>query len=436
MITLLPEYTYRMRQAGIKGEIFYENLLAEDAHVSTYFPRTNKESDAAYRMRPKIALPIAGAAIDRLVGLLFKGLAIKIDDKKHKELWEKVESTLEDPAGFIRNILSYMLAGGNIEIAIVEEDPVEKLMTLQAWQAPFVFKGRGSMGYEFYMDDAGEIKPIVLGEDQSTKIQKTQKRVTYTKDLITKSFGQKSVDDEVIPNPFGFIPAVFFFAPDKKLSSVYASPYPLRFNTHKLIIEQNHTFSQSQKAIKILQNVWKSNLEFAGNKDLRLDPDMINYLGEDGILEQVVRELKLEPEWGQMERIDQNISQGYQVPTFFFSQKSFGNLPSGVALEIEFEPTEEMAARIRGSFRNNLKDTVVKSIKAQSTIESGEMFAGEDPVVEIIMNDSVTPRDNDKELKQLEVSEEKGWITQREAAQKARVIQGFPPLPEKEGDQE
>ena len=420
----LSQVTLDARIQACEGIVFYENTLTDPVNVEKYFPRyTNPgETDAAYALRPKLAIPITSSIIDRMAGFLHSGMSVTAKDPTDQKTLETIISNLDDPENHFRNLLVYELAGGNAADVIGVTEPDSKLITLRTWTGEFIFRNQGGtkLGYEYY--EHGGVKLPVIQSDLSENLKGSQVRVTIDDKMYRFEFGKDSSSkDEDFPHDFGFVPATWFFSIDRKPGSLYAKPYPERFDN--LVKEFNQTISQASKAIKILQNVWVTNKDIDNESTpIKIAPEYINFLGEDGTLEQAVRALSLTPEWEMMMKLERHISHASGFPQYLFGLEGLGNLESGYALEIITQPLVELMTRVRGSFKPKVEDLLTKAIKAQNILTSGT--AG-NPVVTATLNEQFIPLEKDKEIARVEKAEERGWIDAEEAKERGRQILGF-----------
>jgi len=422
----LPSNVYAMRSRGAEGEVFYRNLLAKRGYISKYFPKADKEPEEVYKARPKVALPITASMIDRVRDVALNGLKVHVPDAADGEKWELVKSSL-NWSSFLKNTLAYTLAGGNYLVALKGDTVsidgvVVPVVTFEPWRAQYLFKGDDgkSVGVEYMIDkNTGETSPVL--QEQAGDAKRQIVRKTYTPDFIVTERGD-SAEPSYFEHNMGFPPAVWFKSIDMEPGAVYALPYPERFEN--LIIEYNQVFSQAVTGVRIFQNVWNTNKDGTGVGDpLAIMPGVINFLGENGTLEQAVRELNLEPEKYLLELTKNHISEAGQVPPFFTGLESVGKIEAGVAMRIAFEPLIQLVDGILEVFVPALRLLVSKSIKAQYKVESKDK-SGE-PVVEIDIPESVLPSDVDEEIARLEKALLNEWATPEEVKMKARNLLGF-----------
>jgi hypothetical protein len=181
---------------------------------------------------------------------------------------------------------------------------------------------------------------------------------------------------------------------DKDENSSYGIPFHMRFKD--LNIEYNQIFSQISKAIKILQTVWKTNSDLpTPDTEIRFDPDTVNYVGKDGVLEQVIRELNIDPEMTYLSNLSKLIHTSAQCPDYTTELEGIGKVNSAVALELISAPLVELTTRIRNEYKNNLEELVGK---VASCIY---LFSGATPPefdFDISMNEQIMPADKTSEV--------------------------------------
>lgn len=395
----MDSQTYTMRKHAVEGRVFYENRLTDPEWVRTYFPPTEMETN--YARRPKISVPITGEVIDRLASLVYGGMSIEFENQKDEALWEEIaeRNNFRDRS---RLMLVNPLARGT-EVTVLHA--IAGGVFWQNWGGEFAYFMASpfyeAAGYEYIENDEG-IKPVVSPFKKAPK--------GYTALVIDGTFYVSTQGETVkaTQHNLPFAPFVFCRAVDVDAQGRYAWPYHTR--ARDLLIEYNHIFSQSSKAIKILQNVWKTNKTIDNpNQPLRLDPDTINFVGETGTLEQVQRALTLEPEFGYLSRLKQHISSRFQVPDFMTGLSDVGKVESGIALGIVSGPLIELVERIRPSFRQKVRELVYKSLMIE---QMSRGRAAREPEFTVNLNDTVLPMDVKNEIETLIRAKESGLISE------------------------
>lgn len=378
--------TYLMHRQSIEGGVFYHNLLASPEYVRTYFPPTAKQVN--YSDAPKIAIPFTSTFINRITSLLHSNLSVAFSDQRVQNEWNIIEKNL-NWLETVHWLATNMLVGGNAG-AIIRPNYSLQSPQIETWKAEYLVDDGWAQGYQ-YIISGGEMHPIL----SEPKLKKEESLITTVFDdnlVFITGYGEPYIYEHNL----GFNPVTIFKSIDMDEDGVWGRPYHYRFRD--LNIEYNHIVSQVSKSIKILQNVWKTNGETPNlDNPLRFDPDTINYTGKDGILEQVVRELNVDPEFTYLQSLSKLIHNASQIPDFMSGLAGVGKIESGVALQIASTPLIELMSRIRTSFKESLEELVTKVIKYHfatfKTVNQPSDFT-----VDIQLNDTFLPVDKEKEV--------------------------------------
>jgi hypothetical protein len=384
--------TLQSRIDGVEGRIFYQNLLTHQLYIKKYFPPVPGESAIQYSRRPKISIPLAASIIDRIINILNFNTVISVEDKTSQVLLDEMLKPLEYPE-FIRNcMVNTLVTGANL--TLIRSGDIYPI--LENWDAPYLNLESSLLSYEYTIRDSN-IVPI-LSDDIA---EKDRVRV-YIDDKI---FGD-------VEHNLNFKPYVLTKNIDRYDSTVYGKSHVMRYKD--LIVEFNHITSQISKAIKILQNVWNTNLSAENpEQPLRLNPDSINFLGPDGKLEQAVRNLNLEEERRYLEILEHQISKSSQVPAELIGLRDAGKLPSGVALQILLQPLNELITRLRPLFKAMVEELTEKVIRMKYAIDLKK--APEKLVIDVQVNENIFPEDRKEKIEEIILLKDKGIIDDLQA---------------------
>lgn len=350
--------TYTARKLGAEGAVFYENRLTAPEHVRTYFPQTQGEETDSYARRPKISFPVIGEVVDRIASLSYDGMQITTGVDQIDSVWAEVAERNEwNELG--RRMLTMSLSRGSFLVVIRDMGGCY----VDTWTAEYCHFMRTPFyevcGYEYERCVDESIKPV------TSKPSRQRKGITTVS--IDNQFFIEQIENTatvVTAHELPFAPFVLMRSVDKDDSNRYGLPFHLR--ARELLVQYNLTASQALKAIQILQNVWVTDKEADNpNTPLRLDPDTINHVGGGGRLEQAVRQLNLDPEYGMMSRLKQHISSRLQVPDFMTGLSDVGKVESGVALAIVSGPLQELVGRIRYEYTERVRELAAKMLTVE-----------------------------------------------------------------------
>lgn len=343
---------YIARKEAYESLIFYNNKINDDQYINKYFPPNEGESVNQYIRRPKIAVPITSSIIDRIVNILNSFLVISVDNQDAQYIFDELSVSLELNEFFRDALVNMLVTGNNLSVLRVEDNRP----ALENWDGTYVlldYLDKGIVGYEYTLSD-GIMVPVL-----DDTVKEDEIRTVLIDNMLFDG----------IPHNLDFTPAVLLRSVDKYNSKIYGKPFPMRFN--KLVIEYNHIISQMSKNIKILQNVWKTNLSTDNpEQPIRINPDTINFLGPDGTLEQVARELNLNEEIRLLEILEHHIAKASQVPAEIAGLRDAGKLPSGIALKIVLQPLVELIQRLRPIYYKFLGEISEKLIRLQYRLDN------------------------------------------------------------------
>lgn len=399
-----------MRKRAAEGAVFYRNQLLAPEYVHKYFPPTQGEKN--YERRPKVSFPVTGEIIDRIASMVFMGMSVTSGNDKIDALWQEIADRNEWHV-FGRSMLTVPLSTGSQVVMLHNMNGVQ----FESWSGEFTYFMKSPFyqvaGYEYEIDKDGNLKPVL--STKTGKRPQTQVSVTADDTLFITAVGE-----EVAAAPHGlpFAPFVYVRGVDRDEVGRYAYPFSDRFDD--LLIEYNLTFSQAVKAVRILQSVFVTNKTMDNpNEPLRLDPDTINFVGAEGKLEQVVRQLTLEPEGVILDRLKRHISTRAQVPDFMTGLQDVGKVESGIALAIVSGPLEELVGRIRYEFKDKVAELFSKSVQMESMQRGSGLPEFE---VEVSLSETVIPQDAKQELDALVSANGAGLIApEYQESLKARV---------------
>lgn len=376
---------YVMRNDALLGKTFYYNRLTDREHLEKYFPRFPNESAGVYSRRPKLAPPIASSIIDRIVNILNSNLNIQVQGYQ-----DKIDKIIEDVNLYevLRDIIvNTLVTGNNLFITRFQLD----YPSVENWSGEWVSYEGKIKAYEYSLSKEGQKVPVL--EDNS-------KETIYT----------EYVNELIIDNIFhywGFDPSVFTSNIDRYEYGNYGKTFIKRFN--ELIVHYNLFISQAAYSIRVLQNVWATNRSVDNPESpLIISPGYINYLGPNGLLEQVQRNLSTDEERQMMNKLEHHISRASQVPAELIGLENAGKIPSGVALSLIFQPLVELIDRLQLVYTPMVKRVVKKLLYMQLLIDKYSSpsldlspISYPDVEVEIFTNRQVVPVERISTIDQL-----------------------------------
>lgn len=396
---MLDEQTYKMHEDALEGRVFYENKLAEPENVEKYFPRIEGQDMKLYKQAPKISFPITADVINRIIALIHSDMKIECDsvpvDTVLQERLDKLEwETLS------RKFLAQSMSEGNfLEVPRFGN----KGIYYQNWGGEYFYRDviadTDKIGYVYVLNKDGTMSPLTCAPAKDANIRSTQ---------ITETTW------DGVEHGLDFNPATYFRCVDVDKDNRYGKGYYLRGKGQ--ILEYNQVFSQASKAVKILQNVWKTSLDRENpSATISLIPDKLNHVGKEGVLEQVIRELSIQPETEILDRVKAHIAASFQVPDFMTGLRDVGKIESGVALAIVSAPLQEIVARIKFEYKPKVIEFLTKDIKLTYAFHGKRApnFA-----LSVEFGGSVIPMDIQAELKNIYDAVDRGIIT----AEEGRIV--------------
>jgi hypothetical protein len=356
----MSKLPYVMREDAVTGKIFYDNLLADKQYERTYFPPMSKETGTSYGQRNKVAVPIAKGAINRIANIIIKDTVISSPKKEIELLIEELDKKVHILELYRDMIVNTLSTGNNLILVRPNIIP-----DIEFWTGEYIIISGNLIGIQYNIED-DLIKPVMSEDD-------------IDKDTVTKYIDSLYWGD--VEHNFGYDPSVFTANIDKYTSNrSYGKSYIKRFDD--LIKNYNQVFSKMLDDIKIFSNVWATNRAI-DNPDIpvTVTPYQIQFLGPDGVLEQVARQIDFKPEMHVLERLEFQISQASSVPSELYGLKDAGKLPSGIALQALMQPLEELIARMSNMFIPSLNELV--EILIQSVFVSNGKEPPQDVEIEI-----------------------------------------------------
>lgn len=343
----MNQLLYNLRLLAQEGEIFFQNRLADPSHVKKYFPPS--PSEKSYSRRPKIVSPVFTSIVNRIVNFTTNELKITYENVA-PEITDYYTYEYELNNLIIR-FLTDSLVYGNVGVYLTQ-NMISGITELSAWDTRYIQILDNALLVE-YLEKDGVILPIMASMSEDEKDY-------YKSYLITSD----SING--IPHNLPFAPYNIFRCIDKYyLNPKYGTTYNER--TKRLNVEYNHILSQISKQIKIMQNVWSTNRLENPNEPISLDPERINFLGENGTLSQVVRELNITPEMEYIKELRRQISEASNVPNLSGNLEDVaGKIPSGVALTIAYQPLIDLVNRLRPIFIYTAEQLIYKLVYAES----------------------------------------------------------------------
>lgn len=388
----MSDINYIARQEGQIGKVFYQNLLATPTYTKIYFPATAGETDSEYIRRPKIAVPISSSIIDRITNILMQGAVITTSSDESQQRMDKIATDL-NLAEFLRDMITNAIVTGN-NLSLIRI--VENEMKLENWDGPWVWMKDGLVGYEYTTRNSLMV-PVL-----SSDVKEDNRTVVIIDDLM---FGN-------VKHNLPFNPSTLVKNIDKYDDGVWGKSFVMRFND--MVVEYNHIVSQISKAIKVLQNVWITNRDVDNPENpIRLSPDRINFLGQEGTLEQAIRQLNLTEEREYLNILEHQISRASQVPAELAGLKDVGKLPSGVALQILLQPLVELTERMKNVFVPALEDFSYKVLATDYIIDGQNIPTGLE--VDVHTNDAILPEDRNQQIAEIVTLKKEGLITPEQA---------------------
>lgn len=388
---MFAESTYLAHRLALEGRVFYYNELTEKQHVQKFFPVAPGE-DKTYDVDPKISFPITSDILNNFASLLYRESVIKIDPPSLQPRLDEFLA-LNNWTSLGRELLVRTLFGGTL-LAVIR--PMQLRARIELWGGEWTFVGADELhGYTYKVCD-GKRVPLTSKPDKEDDV-----RLVPITDTIWGEF----------EHGFGFNPSVMFFAPDVQDDSPYPMPFHMRYRQQN--IEYNLLWSQMILNSRVLQNVWVTNKDRKDpNNPVMLRPRFINYLGENGTLAQVRREMNIDAELTLIEKLKQHIAESAQVPSFMTGLDGVGKVESGVAMSIVFAPLVHITNRLKSEFRPKFIELITKGLVADYMLNEGHFPP--DFAIDLQFTDNVIPIDRGKELETIQRADAMGVFTPEE----------------------
>ena len=383
---------FQARKDGFEGKLFYNNKIGNSQYVKKYFPPAEGELASSYNRRPKIAVPISSSIINRIVNILNFNTVVSLSDQKSQNLYDEMDDKLK-LSEVHRDILVNMLStGNNLTLFRLGYDYPE----IEQWDGTFLNLDYGINMIEYTIKN-GVIVPVL-----STEVKEEEVIRIMVDDIL---FGD-------VEHNLGFNPSVLAKSIDKYEDGIYGKSFVMRFKD--MAVEFNQIFSQIAKAVKILQNVWTTNLlaEDPYNP-IMLAPEHINFLGPDGKLEQAVRNLDLKEERMLLESLEFQISKASQVPAELIGLRDVSKLPSGIALQIILQPLTELIERLRPLYVSIVSEFTEKIVRMKYICDGKK--APEVIELNIRANENLFPEDKKEKIDEIITLKKEGLITEQQA---------------------
>lgn len=371
---------FELRHKAVEGEVLYNNKLTSPEHVKNYFPPIPGENTNEYKNRPKISVPLTRNIIERIINFTLKGA--------------NVPSELRDA------LRQSLITGGCVSLLKLSED---NKIVIENW---------GQQWYTIY-DNSTITIDYELEEDEDELCPLLDEK-EYNEDEATHII----VDDTIYDNAQHNLP----FSPFSIIRNIdscrtlgYRMPFPERFRG--LVVEYNQILSKISKDIKVLSNVWVTNTQFQNpDNPLRLDSGVINYLPVDGKLEQVIRNLDLKEEHIYLSTLTKNIAEASQVPSHVIGMEDVGKIPSGVALQLLFNPLVDLVGAFRVEFVKYYRDIAPK-------YNYLTQFTGEEKLPEdIIFSNDIVPDDKSQTLQVLTFAQQNNLLSTEDITTKLKQL--------------
>ena len=402
----LDEKTWQAHRLAIEGKVFYYNELAEPKWVEKYFPRT--EGNPNYAGDPHLSFPVSSDVLNRLASLVFKDMVLTVDPPS-LQVWLDMPIARNGGTSIARDIIVKALYGGTYLVTLVG---TEIGVVYDTWTGEWTIiedgalGGRPMIGYQYKVVN-GKRVPILGNPEKDPSV--------FTVWLTDTTRGAA----ENVHN-FGFVPGVMFYNIDIEDETPYPNPYHIRYRDP--LIEYDRLYSKVLKDVRILEAVWTTNKEREDpNNLLRMNPDTINYLGENGELKQAMTNYDITAKQFLLNSLKNHIATSAQVPDFMTGLQGVGKVESGVARSIVNAPLTEVTNRIRNDFKPPLLELFSKTLAAEYAIHNN----GNKPPqfkIDIEFSKNIIPVDKKEELDLIDLALRMGTITTEEAAPKVRGL--------------
>jgi hypothetical protein len=382
----------QMVEDAIEANIFYHNQLTHPTYVKKYFPIKLGENELQYKSRPKISVPITQGIIDRIINILLKTMKITSESIEIQEIINE----LYTKANFreqIRSILVNTIVTGNNLTVII---PGWKIPQIILWQGEYVLNLGNQFGYCYTIDKERGAIPVTNS--------------TIEKDIIVVFIDEFMYGD--LLHNFGINPSILTKNIDLYINNLYGKPFSLRFKD--MVVDYNKVRSSENYQIIDLPTIWltTANINDPYNP-IQLQPGTITSVGKDGDLKQAARQVNIDPEEKYLETLERKISAVSQVPGELSGLKAVGQIPSGVALQILFEPLVEIVERFSSALLPKIVEITDLAIKMYYL--SNEKMYPIDTELRIDLNKDIYPEAKNDTIDRVLLLLEKGIIDLEQA---------------------
>lgn len=319
---------------ALEGEVFYEDEVTHGINRTKYFPHFDDND-------PLVSVPLTGAFIDRMVNILRNNVRYTTGDPNLDiELTEMVNAVEFEKT--MNNICTQTLATGSHSAWI---DTGFEWPVVTTWAAYYTSHSYYSYYKQYGTDKkTGEMSPVLTTDGRS--LRSMDVHTEMADEYIWASW----YNDDLVwwaEHNMGFTPVVWFDSIDTA-KNLYGKPFVERFKD--LLVSLNNIYSQVQRSIILLQNVWTTTKSFEdANKPIRLNPKQIQFLGPEGKLEQAIRNLDLEEEREQIKSLKIEILRAANFPADSFLE-GLGKVSSGVALRLQYTCLFELMNNVGNTF--------------------------------------------------------------------------------------
>lgn len=373
-------------EESYRGWLLYLNTITSEVYRKVFFPYSQHGD-------PLVAEPVTSSIVNRLATAFRSSAFYTTADPKLQPYLDEVLLDL-DWNRTSTSVATKMLATGGLAAWLAVDETGRIIPTyMPAYYGGKSFDdlGRETTGYYqlFEVDNSTTIKPI----DKLNKSRQSKLLIYVDNTNIRKWVDGRLIYDTEHNLPF--IPVTWFDSVDMDESEQYGVPYSNRFLNP--LIHLNSLLTQKQKAILFLQNVWVAKSVTAPlpeEEQIQLVPNQINFLPENGSLEQVIRNLNLSEESTQIDYLKQVIYKAAQVPQDD-DLSAKGKIESGVALRILYSQLAEITSRIDSEFKVYEGDLLSKAVYMKMAARGQTPSL---PTINIITRNEAIPEDEDREL--------------------------------------
>lgn len=419
----LNEQTYKAHKDALEGKVFYYNKLAEPGYAGRYFPTPlsallpsagrdgigfgydsglDMNSLALSQNDPKVSLPFSGNVINRIASLVYKDASITVTPGSLQPACDAMLARNGWPE-FGRDIVVKMLFGST---CLVVPFPTARGMMIDTYTGEWTYIEQlpdktENYGIMYTVNNEGDRIPITGKPDGKDKVFISK---------IGSAHWDENAEDKKEHN-LGYSPAVMFESIDMTDESVYPMPFHMRYKSD--LIQLNQVFSKVIKDVKALTPVWTTNKNQDGLVPILLDTNILNFLGTDGKLEQVISEYKIDAPRYLIETLQTRISTSAQVPDFMTGLRDVGKIESGVALSITHAPLMELIGRVVSTIKPKLIELIAKMLYAELILTTGSSRG--DFMIELDLAQNIIPADKEREVRVMGTAIDKQIIAPQEA---------------------